>query len=90
MICRDDSVTLTNTSLDIDLIDAYSYSADLNTLSSCTGEENPTFAFNDFAGTAEITQFVDYNGCISSSTQSVEVAGPVGKIFYECDCDYLS
>ncbi|MCH2216427.1 MAG: PKD domain-containing protein, partial [Flavobacteriales bacterium] len=85
-ICRDDSVTLTNTSADIDLIDAYSYSADLNTLSSCSDEENPTFAFNDFAGTAEITQFVEYNGCISSSTQSVDVAGPVGKIHYTCDC----
>jgi len=86
-ICRDDSITLTNTSIDSGLIDAYSYSADLNTLSSCSNEENTTFAFNDFAGMAEITQFVDYNGCVSSSSQMVEVDGPVGKIHYRCDCE---
>lgn len=86
-ICRDDSVTLTNTSADIDLIDAYSYSADLNTLSSCIGEASPTFAFNDFAGTAVITQFVDYNGCISSTDLTVEVSGPVGHLTYGCNCD---
>ncbi len=86
-ICRDDSVTLTNTSVDIDLIDAYSYSADLNTLSSCIAEESPTFAFNDFAGTAIITQSVDYNGCISTSEVTVQVSGPVGHIAYGCNCD---
>jgi gliding motility-associated-like protein len=86
-ICRDDSVTLTNTSVDIDLIDAYSYSADLNTLSSCIAEESPTFAFNDFAGTTIITQSVDYNGCISTSEVTVQVSGPVGHIAYGCNCD---
>lgn len=86
-ICRDDSVTLTNTSADVDLIDSYSYSADLNTLSSCNGEASPTFAFNDFAGTAVITQFVDYNGCVSSSEVNVDVSGPVGHLTYGCNCD---
>jgi len=86
-VCPGESIEITNTSAAADIIDSYSYSGDLNTLSGCLDEENPTVVFDDFAGVTEITQSAEYNGCVSTSTQQVTVNGPVGKISYGCNCE---
>ena len=86
-VCHGEPVQITNTSSQSELIEGYSYSGDLNTFSACYTDESPTMVFNDFAGEAEITQSVEYNGCISTSTQTVQVEGPVVKIDYGCNCE---
>lgn len=86
-VCPGEPFQITNTSAADDLIDSYSYSGDMNTLSGCLDEDSPTFVFNDFAGSAEVTQYAEYNGCVSSSVVEIEVGGPVGKISYGCNCE---
>ncbi|MEM9050497.1 MAG: PKD domain-containing protein [Bacteroidota bacterium] len=87
IVCPGDPVTVTNTSTEVDLIDGYSYSADFNTVSTCADEDSPIFTFDEFAGNAIITQYVEYNGCLDSSSVTIQVDGPVGNIRYGCNCE---
>ncbi len=86
-VCWGESVQITNTSNNQDLIDSYSYAGDNNTLFDCTAEDSPEIVFDDETGNLTVTQTVEYNGCLSTSTQNVTVNGPVGKITYDCNCD---
>ncbi len=86
-VCPGEPFSIINTSSDLDLIDAYAYSGDMNTFGACLDEASPTFVFDDVAGQETITQFVEYNGCVSESTQEITVNGPVAKISYGCNCD---
>ncbi len=85
-VCQGEPVQVTNTSVNADLIDAYSYSGDGFTIDNCTNEAEPDLVFNDVAGVQTVTQFAEYNGCIDSYTQSITVLGPIGKLNYECNC----
>ncbi len=85
-VCQGEPVQITNTSVNAALIDAYSYSGDMSTLSNCMDEPSPSFIFDDVVGLQDVTQFAEYNGCISSSTQQITVQGPIGKLNYECNC----
>lgn len=86
-ICQGEPVQVTNTSVNVELIEAYSYSGDGFTLDNCPGEDEPELIFDDVTGVQTVTQFVEYNGCIDSYTQSITVLGPIGKLNYECNCD---
>ncbi len=85
--CPNEPVQITNTSADTDKIDFYNYVGDNNTLFSCAEEASPSLVFNTVAGTFPITQQVEYNGCISTTTQQITVKGPIGKVSHECNCD---
>ncbi len=86
-VCQGEPVQVTNTSVNSDLIDAYSYSGDGFTLDNCTDEAEPELIFDDVTGVQTVTQHVEYNGCIDSYTQNITVLGPIGKLNYECNCD---
>src|SRR5690606_32602078 len=85
-ICQGEPVQVTNTSVNADLIDAYSYSGDGFTLDNCSDESQPELIFDDVTGNQSVTQFAEYNGCIDSYTQNITVLGPIGKLNYECNC----
>src|SRR5690606_15592320 len=85
-ICQGEPVQVTNTSVNTDLIDAYSYSGDGFTLDNCSDESQPELIFDDVTGNQIVTQYAEYNGCIDSYTQSITVVGPIGKLNYECNC----
>lgn len=85
-ICQGQPVQVTNTSVNADLIDAYSYSGDGFTLDNCRDETEPELIFDDVTGTQTVTQHAEYNGCFDSYTQTITVLGPIGKLNYECNC----
>ncbi len=85
-ICQGEPVQVTNTSVNTDLIDAYSYSGDGFTLDNCRDESQPELIFDDVTGTQTVTQYAEYNGCFDSYTQTITVQGPIGKLNYECNC----
>lgn len=86
-ICQGEPVQVVNTSVNMELIQAYSYSGDGFTLDNCPDEDEPELIFDDVTGIQTVTQFAEYNGCIDSYTQSITVLGPIGKLNYECNCD---
>lgn len=85
-VCQGEPVQINNTSANAGLIDGYSYSGDGFTLANCPGDAEPELIFDDVTGSQTVTQYAEYNGCIDSYTQNIDVNGPIGKLNYECNC----
>jgi gliding motility-associated-like protein len=89
-ICPGESVTMTNLTPNIlpDSVDGWHFSTDGELLSSCQDDPNGVFVFDDTVGVFDVTLTADYNGCLSSSTQSnsLTVNGPIAGFdwFYDC------
>lgn len=89
-ICPGQTVNMTNLTPSIfpDSIDGWHFSSDGELLSSCQENPNGSFVFDDSVGIFDITLTADYNGCLSSLTQSnaLTVLGPIAGFdwFYNC------
>jgi gliding motility-associated-like protein len=86
-VCVGDSVTFTNTSGSADL-DYWHYSTNSNKSSECEKGNVQKWASFDEVGQQDVTFYGNYNGCISSTTQSnaVTVEGPLSSLKYTGLC----
>ncbi|MEO1412592.1 MAG: PKD domain-containing protein [Bacteroidota bacterium] len=89
-ICPGDSVTFIPTNFpNRDSVDAWHFETDAARSFHCFQEDELTWTFASETGNYDATLYVEYNGCVSSVTQTdvVTVQGPIAKIDYEIDCE---
>ncbi|MFT6716657.1 MAG: gliding motility-associated-like protein [Saprospiraceae bacterium] len=86
-ICVGESVTFTDISGSSD-IDYWHYSTNSNKSSDCVTSGTQQWASFDEVGQQDVTFFANYNGCISSTTESnaVTVEGPLSSLRYTGIC----
>lgn len=86
-VCRGESLEITDTSPASSGLDTWNYSGDNNTLITCQNEPNVTVFFDDVTGPATITMTGGYRGCYATTTQTINVLGPIGKLRHFCNCE---
>ncbi len=86
-VCRGESIEITDTSPASSNLDTWNYSGDNNTLITCQNEPNATVFFDDVTGTATITMTGSYRGCEATTSQTVNILGPIGKLRHFCNCE---
>lgn len=86
-VCIGDPIKITDTTPIEDNVDTWHYNADLNTHFSCQNEPNTTLIFDDEVGNVTIELTAGFRGCYTTSSQTVNVGGPIGKLKYECNCE---
>jgi gliding motility-associated-like protein len=86
-VCRGDVIQVIDTTSPADSVDTWNFNGDYNTIFSCSNDSIADIKFMQETGTDTITMTVGYRGCFSSTTQVVNVHGPVGNLRYTCNCD---
>jgi gliding motility-associated-like protein len=85
-VCRGDVVQVIDTTSPADSVDTWNFNG-YNTVFSCYNDSAADIQFMYETGIDTITMTVGYRGCFSSTSQVVNVHGPVGNLDYACNCD---
>ncbi|MFY7730326.1 MAG: PKD domain-containing protein, partial [Flavobacterium sp.] len=86
-ICRGETIIITDTSPESSNLDTWNYSGDNNTLITCQNEPDATVFFDDVTGPTTITMTGGYRGCYATTSQTINVLGPIGKLRHFCNCE---
>jgi len=86
-VCRGESLEITDTSPPSSQLDTWNYNGDGNTFITCQNEQNATVFFDDVTGPTTITMTGGYRGCYATTSQTINVLGPIGKLRHFCNCE---
>lgn len=86
-VCPGDLISLVDTTNPADSVDTWTFTGDNQAFFSCADASSTEVSFGLVTGLQTVTMTVGNDGCFASTSQQINVKGPIATISYSCNCE---